>query len=177
MGMKVHNNEAFSRNTSGIPDSLVVMPSSKAEAEQTMQPQAVDEADAGKNGKPEAGTAAPPKEIPRTPVGVEVWHMGQHTFRGSQEKVMLCQVFPTSLSNRRHAFLDACIRGKGVCSKKDDSLGLSAQVMLPEVLHLPLSAEPPLCLNVMVPKMPNGAPVGGRHMSMTQQRSAGYVGL
>ena len=146
----------------------------KQEVEGATQAEINAVADASRSVKAEMGVAAPPEEIPTTPVGVEVWHMGQHTFRGASEKIILCQGFPTSLSSRRHGYMDSCIRGKGVCSKKDDSLGLSAQVLLPDVLHLPLSAEPPLCLNVMAARIPSST-TAGRHMSMSHPRASGRI--
>ena len=89
-------------------------------------------------------------DIPTTLVAVEVYHLGQYTYKGMSEKVQLCQVFPASLSERRQAFSDTAFHGKAACLKRDDSLALSVQVQLPEVLQLPLSAEPPLCINMVL---------------------------
>ena len=94
-----------------------------------------------------------PAKIPTVPVQVEAYHMGQYTFRGISEKVSLCQVFPATLSGRRRTDCDADLHGgKAVSPRKDSSLALSAKVMLLDILHLPLSAEPPLCINMVMPE-------------------------
>lgn len=94
-----------------------------------------------------------PTKIPAVPVQVEAYHMGQYTLRGAPDKVSLCQVFPASLSGRRLADCDFDLHGmKAVGPKKESCLALSAKVMLLDILHLPLSAEPPLCINMVVPE-------------------------
>ena len=91
--------------------------------------------------------------IPAVQVQVEAYHMGQYTFRGAPDKVSLCQVFPASLSGRRVADCDVDLHGmKSVGPRKDSSVALSAKVMLLDILHLPLSAEPPLCINMVMPE-------------------------
>lgn len=103
--------------------------------------------------KEAAETVSSPKSIPAFPVQVEAYHMGQYTFRGAPDKVSLCQVFPASLSGRRLADYDVDLHGmKAVGPRKDSSMALSAKVMLLDILHLPLSAEPPLCVNMVVPE-------------------------
>lgn len=95
--------------------------------------------------------------IPSVPVQVEAYHMGQYTFRGAPEKVSLCQVFPASLAGRRQADCDVDLHGrKAVGPRKDGLLALSAKVMLLDVLRLPLSAEPPLCINMVMPESTGG---------------------
>lgn len=94
-----------------------------------------------------------PTSIPTVPVLVEAYYMGQFTFKGIADKTGLCQVFPASLSGRRRAECDVDLHGwKAVSGRRDSSLALSAKVMLLDVLRLPLSAEPPLCINVLMPE-------------------------
>lgn len=92
-----------------------------------------------------------PTSIPTAPVHVEAYHMGQFTFKGVADKVGLCQVFPASLSGRRRTDCDVDLHGwKAVSGKRSSSLALSAKVMLLDVLQLPLTAEPPLCINMVM---------------------------
>lgn len=102
--------------------------------------------------------------MPTVPVMVEAYHMGQFTFRGITDKVSLCQVFPASLSGRRGAYADLSAHGKAAITKKDSSLALAARVMLPDVLHLPLSAEPPLCINMVMPGLAGGKQQVSMHL-------------
>lgn len=148
-GVKVHDNAAFRRTGSG--EEVLQSQDSKAG---TIEAMARASAEGEKVNKPQetapVASQTVPTDIPTTLVAVEVYHMGQYTYKGMSEKVQLCQVFPASLSERRQAYSDTAFHGKAACLKRDDSLALSVQVKLPEVLQLPLSAEPPLCINMVL---------------------------
>ena len=81
----------------------------------------------------------------------EVYHVGRFSFKGIQEATDVCQVLPASLSERRDSYKDvsANTNGKAVCIEQNDSFYFAAQLQLPNVLHLPLAAEPPLYINVV----------------------------
>ena len=142
---RVYDNEAFRRtdsNADGVDDS-----DTKLKIKDALAAPAKEAAEAINSPK------GIPTKIPAVPVQVEAYHMGQYTFRGAPDKVSLCQVFPASLSGRRLTDCDVELRGmKAVGPRKDSSLALSAKVMLLDILHLPLSAEPPLCINMVVPE-------------------------
>ncbi|DBA88295.1 TPA: hypothetical protein ACH3X1_016535 [Trebouxia sp. C0004] len=148
-GVKVHDNAAFIRTGSG--KEVLQSQDSKAGIIEAM---ARASAEGEKVSKPQETAPVASQtvltDIPSTLVAVEVYHMGQYTYKGMSEKVQLCQVFPASLSERRQGYSDTAFHGKAVCLKRDDSLALSVQVKLPEVLQLPLSAEPPLCINMVL---------------------------
>jgi len=148
-GMKVHDNAAFRRTGSG--EEVLQSQDSKAGIKEAM---ARESAEGEKVSNPQetapVASQTVPTDTPTTLVAVEVYRMGLFTYKGISEKVQLCQIFPTSLSERRQAYSDTAFHGKAVCSKRDDSLALSVQVKLPEVLQLPLSAEPPLCINMVL---------------------------
>jgi len=148
-GVKVHDNAAFRRTGSG--EEVLQSQDSKAG---TIEAMARASAEGEKVNKPQETAPVASQtvltDIPTTLVAVEVYHMGQYTYKGMSEKVQLCQVFPASLSERRQAYSDTAFHGKAACLKRDDSLALSVQVKLPEVLQLPLSAEPPLCINMVL---------------------------
>jgi len=147
--VKVHDNAAFRRTGSG--EEVLQSQDSKAGIIEAM---ARASAEGEKVNKPQetapVASQTVPTDIPTTLVAVEVYHMGQYTYKGISEKVQLCQVFPASLSERRQAYSDTAFHGKAACLKRDDSLALSVHVKLPEVLQLPLSAEPPLCINMVL---------------------------
>ena len=141
----MYDNEAFRRtdsNADGVEDTDPKL--------------TVKDALAAPVKEPAEATSSPkgiPTKIPAVPVQVEAYHMGQYTFRGAPDKVSLCQVYPASLSGRRLADCDMELHGmKAVGPRKDNCLALSAKVMLLDILHLPLSAEPPLCINMLVPE-------------------------
>ncbi len=148
-GMKLHDNAAFRRTGSG--EEVLQSQDSKADIKEAM---ARGSAEGEKVNSPHepvpVASQTVPTDIPTTLVAVEVYRMGLFTYKGISEKVQLCQVFPASLSERRQAYSDTAFHGKAACSKRDDSLALSVQVKLPEVLQLPLSAEPPLCINMVL---------------------------
>ncbi len=148
-GMKVHDNAAFRRTGSG--EEVLQSQDSKAGIKEAM---ARESAEGEKVSNPQetapVASQTVPTDTPTTLVAVEVYRMGLFTYKGISEKVQLCQIFPTSLSERRQAYSDTAFHGKAACSKRDDSLALSVQVKLPEVLQLPLSAEPPLCINMVL---------------------------
>lgn len=100
---------------------------------------------------PSGPPATPAGQLPVCPVTVQIHHMGQYSFKGTPDKFELCQAMPASLSERRASYLDVAVNsnGKLLCIRKDDSMALSVSVMLPDILHLPLAAEPPLYLNVL----------------------------
>ena len=141
----VYDNEAFRRtdsNADGVEDS-----DTKLKIKDVMAAPAKEAAEAVSSPK------GIPSKIPAVPVQVEAYHMGQYTFRGAPDKVSLYQVFPASLSGRRLADCDVDLHGmKAVGPKKDSSLAVSSNVMLLDILHLPLSAEPPLCIDMVVPE-------------------------
>lgn len=169
--LNMHDNAAFRRTGSGVDD---VDPSHVAKLAIKKASTGAD-TEGDRASKPDMGSAGPkrmPTHIPTHPVGVDVYHMGQYTYRGVSDKVLLCQVFPASLSERKQEYTDSTLHGKAVCSKKDDSLALAVRVMLPDVLHLPLSAEPPLCINMVVPSLASST-LGRQQMSMTRPRSHG----
>jgi len=147
--VKVHDNAVFRRTGSG--EEVLQSQDSKAG---TIEAMARASAEGEKVNKPQetapVASQTVPTDIPTTLVAVEVYHMGQYTYKGTSEKVQICQVFPASLSERRQAYSDTAFHGKAACLKRDDSLALSVQVKLPEVLQLPLSAEPPLCINMVL---------------------------
>lgn len=90
--------------------------------------------------------------LPSLPVKVEVYHMGQYSFKGINEPTDVCQILPASLSERRTRQQEAPLiitNGKVTCLNKDDSFHFTAQVPLPSVFHLPLAAEPPLYINIV----------------------------
>ena len=90
--------------------------------------------------------------LPSLPVKVEVYHMGQYSYKGISEPTDVCQILPASLSERRtrhHEAPPVITNGKVTCVKKDDSFHFTAQVPLPSVFHLPLAAEPPLYINIV----------------------------
>ena len=89
--------------------------------------------------------------LPSLPVKVEVYHMGQYSYKGINEPTDVCQILPASLSERRTRHQEAPViaNGKVTCLKKDDSFHFTAQVPLPSVFHLPLAAEPPLYINIV----------------------------
>lgn len=90
--------------------------------------------------------------LPSLPVKVEVYHMGQYSYKGINEPTDVCQILPASLSERRTRQQEApavITNGKVTCLKKDDSFHFTAQVPLPSVFHLPLAAEPPLYINIV----------------------------
>ncbi len=147
--MQLHDNAAFRRT--GSEEDEVTQEGVKAAVKEAMAAASAEVGQAVMTDITSPGPKVVPSQIPTTLVGVEVYHMGQYTYRGVSEKVQLCQVFPASLSERRQSYGDIAFHGKAVCTKKDDSLALSLQVMLPDVLDLPLSAEPPLCINVVLP--------------------------
>ena len=93
-------------------------------------------------------------EIPGCSVDIQVDHMGQYSFKGTADKFELCQAFPASLSERKASYLDIAMNsnGKLICTHKEDSMALTVSVKLPDILQLPLAAEPPLYVNVMEPK-------------------------
>ncbi len=68
-----------------------------------------------------------------------------------QDKQGVCQVFPARLSERRSTYSAPNTHGnsKVFTMSPDSQLVLSAEVMLPNVVHLPLAAEPPLYINVL----------------------------
>ena len=145
----MHDNAAFRRT--GSSEEVLQSQDSKAGIVEAM---ARAPAEGEKVTKPQetaqVASQMVPKDIPTTLVTVEAYHMGQYTYKGISEKVQLCQVFPASLSERRQAYSDTAFHGKAACLKRDDSLAMSVQVKLPEVLQLPLSAEPPLCINMVL---------------------------
>ena len=147
--MHLHDNAAFSRTTSNAEDGK---PTDDKAAVQNALTEPSRGAEQGT--KAEEGAASPKgiaTRIPTVPVQVEAYHMGLFTFRGISDKVSLCQVFPASLAGRRQAYNDVSVHGKAAYARKDSSLALAARVLLPDVLHLPLSAEPPLCINMVMP--------------------------
>lgn len=148
-GVKMHDNAAFRRTASS--EEVLQSQDSKAGIIGAMA-RASAEGEKVNNLQETAPVAsqAVPTDIPSTLVAVEVYRMGQYTYRGISEKVQLCQVFPASLSERRQAYSDIALHGKAACLKRDSSLALSVQVKLPDVLQLPLSAEPPLCINMVL---------------------------
>ena len=77
--------------------------------------------------------------------------MGQYSYKGIDQPVDVCQILPSSLTERRNRYADEPVKagGKVVCLKKDDKFHFSAQVPLPSVFHLPLAAEPPLYINMV----------------------------
>ena len=163
-GVKVHDNAAFRRTGSG--EEVLQSQDSKAGIKEAMARQS---AEGEKVSKPQetapVASQTVPTDIPTTLVAVEVYRIGLFTYKGISEKVQLCQIFPASLSERRQAYSDTAFHGKAVCSKRDDSLALSVQVKLPEVLQLPLSAEPPLCINMVLQPAQSSSISKQRHHS------------
>lgn len=151
VGEKLYDNPEFRRTGSEVEDGGKY----QGAAASPKHALAVASAEVDKVNEPGMSSPMRPKvaptEIPTSVMGAEVYHMGQYAYKGVSEKVQLCQVFPAILSGRRHAYSDTAFHGKAACSKRDDSLMLSVRVNLPDVLHLPLSSEPPLCLNMVVP--------------------------
>lgn len=145
----MHDNAAFSRTTSNTDDGKDTDSQPGVQNALTGPGRGAEQ-----DTKAEEGVISPKgmaTTIPTVPVHVEAYHMGQFTFRGIPDKVSLCQVFPAGLSGRRQAYNDVSVHGKAANAKKDSSLALAAKVLLPDVLHLPLSAEPPLCINMVMP--------------------------
>ncbi|DBA81177.1 TPA: hypothetical protein ACH3X2_006995 [Trebouxia sp. C0005] len=89
--------------------------------------------------------------LPSLPVKVEVYHMGQYSYKGINVPTDVCQILPASLSERRARQQESPVitNGKVTCLKKDDSFHFTAQVPLPSIFHLPLAAEPPLYINIV----------------------------
>lgn len=144
--MQMHVNAAFRRTGSNADDSEDSDDTKIAIKEALTAP-------SREHGQAVVAPKGVPTSIPTVPVQVEAYHMGQYTFKGVADKVGLCQVFPASLSGRRRAECDVDLHGwKAVSSKRTSSLALSAKVMLLDVLQLPLSAEPPLCINMVMPE-------------------------
>ena len=79
--------------------------------------------------------------------------MGQYSFKGISDPVDVCQVLPSTLTERRSKYIEEAAKasGKVVCLKHDDRFYFAAQVPLPSVFHLPLAAEPPLYINMVRP--------------------------
>ena len=92
-----------------------------------------------------------PATLPSLPVKVEVYNVGQYSYKGINAATNVCQILPASLSERRNKQRDASAapNTKVVCLKKDDSFHFTAQAPLPSVFHLPLAAEPPLYINFL----------------------------
>lgn len=134
-------------------------------------------AGAAPNGPVGAAPTSPsPSQLLTCPVEVHVHHMGQFSFKGTSDKFELCQACPASLSDRRTSYLDIVSNsnGKLVCGHKDDSMALSVSVMLPDILQLPLAAEPPLYINVTQAEAHTQGSLrsSGRHTRTTGARTS-----
>ena len=148
--MKMHENAAFSRTSSNADNGNIKLAVRDALTAPSTDDEQVTEQPADRGLGTPKGV---PAKMPMAPVHVEAYLMGNCSVRGIPEKVTLCQVFPASLSGRRQAYCDVSVHGKAANSSKGSSLALAAKVMLPDILHLPLSAEPPLCINMVVPHL------------------------
>ena len=94
---------------------------------------------------------ATPSSLPSLQIKADIYHMGQFSYKGISQPVDVCQILPSSLTERRSRYSSEPVKagGKVVCLKKDDRFHFSAQVPLPSVFHLPLAAEPPLYINMV----------------------------
>lgn len=109
-----------------------------------------------------------PVPIPTCPVEVQMHHMGLFSFKGIADKLELCQATPAQLAERMRSYLDvvANSNGKISCIRRVESVALSMTVMLPDILHLPLAAEPPLYINVTPAGAPHQATRGTRQTDL-----------